>query len=284
MLDCDPGRRRIFKIWEERRVPDVVFEVTSHSSRRIDTVKKPVIYEQMGVKEYYLYDPTCDYLEPALQGFRMTDGCLKQIAEVNGVLRCETLCHGNARWTLNCGIVESILFATILILVTFTQQPDYDELVKALSSSKSSAVAARDELLKCGIDAFPHLIKYIDDKTIVAIPHYEVRVSRPENILMTEMTLGTFVYYFIRRQIEGPIRPRSSWNSFLLTKENLERWLKNHKGLTIEQLRFAAISESIHLLSSEMSKNGVDQKLVSRMVVLSSRLETLVLEEKEILK
>jgi len=105
------------------------------------------------------------------------------------------LCHSNARWTLNCGIVESILFATILILVTFTQQPDYDELVKALSSSKSSAVAARDELLKCGIDAFPHLIKYIDDKTIVALPHYEVRVSRPENILVTEMTLGTFVYW-----------------------------------------------------------------------------------------
>ncbi len=91
VLDCDPGRRRIFKIWEERRVPDVIFEVTSHSSRRIDTVKKPVIYEQMGVKEYYLYDPTCDYLKPALQGFRMTDGSLKQIAPVNGVLRCETL-------------------------------------------------------------------------------------------------------------------------------------------------------------------------------------------------
>ena len=70
VLDCDPGRRRIFKTWEEKRGPDVVFEVTSHSSRRIDTVKKPVIYEQMGVKEYYIYDPTSDYLKPALQGFR----------------------------------------------------------------------------------------------------------------------------------------------------------------------------------------------------------------------
>ncbi len=80
------------------------------------------------------------------------------------------------------------------------------------------------------------------------------------------------------------IRPKSSWNSFLLTKENLERWLENHKGLTIEQLRFAAISESIHLLSSEMSKNGVDQKLVSRMGILSSRLETLILEAEANLK
>ena len=91
VLDCDPGRRRTFKTWVEKRVPDVIFEVTSHSSRRNDTVKKPVIYEQMGVKEYYVYDPTSDYLEPALQGFRMIDGCLRQIAPVNGFLRCETL-------------------------------------------------------------------------------------------------------------------------------------------------------------------------------------------------
>ena len=91
VLDCDPGRRRTFKTWEEKRVPDVVFEVTSHSSRRNDTVKKPVIYQQLGVKEYYVYDPTCDYLEPALQGFRLTDGTLKQIVSVKGALRCETL-------------------------------------------------------------------------------------------------------------------------------------------------------------------------------------------------
>ncbi len=91
VLDCDPGRRRIFKTWEEKRGPDVVFEVTSHSSRRIDTVKKPVIYEQMGVKEYYIYDPTCDYLKPALQGFRLIDGWLTQIAPIDGVCRCETL-------------------------------------------------------------------------------------------------------------------------------------------------------------------------------------------------
>lgn len=90
-LDCDPGRRRTFKTWVEKRVPDVVFEVTSNSSSRLDTVKKPVIYEQIGVKEYFIYDPTCDYLEPALQGYRMIDGYLKQIKPINGMLECETL-------------------------------------------------------------------------------------------------------------------------------------------------------------------------------------------------
>lgn len=91
VLDCTPGRRRTFQTWKEKRVPDVVFEVTSRGTSSIDIVDKPVIYERMGVQEYFLYDPTASYLEPPLQGYRMTNGSLHQIAETNGRLRCETL-------------------------------------------------------------------------------------------------------------------------------------------------------------------------------------------------
>ncbi len=58
VFDCDPGLRRVYKVWEERKSPDVVFEVTSRSTSRQDLVDKPVIYERIGVKEYFLYDPT----------------------------------------------------------------------------------------------------------------------------------------------------------------------------------------------------------------------------------
>jgi Uma2 family endonuclease len=91
VLDCNPGRRRTFQTWNEKRVPDVVFEVTSRGTSSIDIVDKPVIYERMGVQEYFLYDPTASYLEPPLQGYRMTNGSLHQIAETRGRLRCETL-------------------------------------------------------------------------------------------------------------------------------------------------------------------------------------------------
>lgn len=91
VLDCNPGRRRTFQTWNEKRVPDVVFEVTSRGTSSIDIVDKPVIYERIGVQEYFLYDPTASYLEPPLQGYRMTNGSLHQIAETNGRLRCETL-------------------------------------------------------------------------------------------------------------------------------------------------------------------------------------------------
>jgi Uma2 family endonuclease len=69
--DCDPGPRRTFKIWEERRKPTLVVEVTSRSSRRQDEQFKPQLYRQLGIDEYVLYDPTGDYLAPCLQGFRL---------------------------------------------------------------------------------------------------------------------------------------------------------------------------------------------------------------------
>ncbi len=91
VLDCDPGRRRIFRTWKEGRTLDVVFEVTSRGTSTHDIVDKPVIYERMGVKEYFLYDPTGDYLEPALQGFRLIDGVFSEIKPVNGQIDCATL-------------------------------------------------------------------------------------------------------------------------------------------------------------------------------------------------
>jgi Uma2 family endonuclease len=72
--DCPPGNRRTFKVWVEGRAPNVVFEITSLSTRKEDEVKKPRIYAQMGVKELFLFDPLGEYLDPPLQGFRFVEG------------------------------------------------------------------------------------------------------------------------------------------------------------------------------------------------------------------
>jgi len=77
--DCDPRRRTTFKTWVEGRGPDVVWEVTSRSTRRIDEQLKPQVYAEIGVKEYFLYDPTSEYLLPPLQGFRLTDRGYEEI-------------------------------------------------------------------------------------------------------------------------------------------------------------------------------------------------------------
>ena len=92
VLDCDPQRRRTFQTWKELRVPDVVFEVTSRSTSSVDYIDKLTIYEQMGIQEYFLYDPMSDYLEPPLQGYRSTTNrYLHEIPTIGGRISCRTL-------------------------------------------------------------------------------------------------------------------------------------------------------------------------------------------------
>jgi Uma2 family endonuclease len=62
--------RRVYKVWVEGKVPDVVIETTSRKTRRKDTVDKPELYARLGVKEYFLLDPDQEYLDPPLQGYR----------------------------------------------------------------------------------------------------------------------------------------------------------------------------------------------------------------------
>ena len=66
--------RRVFKIWEEKAAPCVVFEITSRSTRLEDQGTKRALYEMLGVREYFLFDPLEEYLTPRLQGLRLVDG------------------------------------------------------------------------------------------------------------------------------------------------------------------------------------------------------------------
>ncbi len=86
------GMRRIYKVWEEGKVPDVVFETTSESTRRNDTVRKFELYARIGIREYFLYDPTADYLNPPLQGYRLgSNGYVRIEPDTERRLTCEEL-------------------------------------------------------------------------------------------------------------------------------------------------------------------------------------------------
>ncbi len=67
-------QRRVYKVWEEDKGPDVVFELTSQSTRWKDMGTKKGLYALLGVKEYYLFDPLGEYLVPPLQGYTLADG------------------------------------------------------------------------------------------------------------------------------------------------------------------------------------------------------------------
>lgn len=76
-----PGnrRRKKYLLWEEGKAPCFVLETTSESTRREDVNLKREVYEQLGVDEYFLFDPLGDYLKPSLQGYRLVRGRYQSI-------------------------------------------------------------------------------------------------------------------------------------------------------------------------------------------------------------
>ena len=87
VFDCNTHLRRTFRIWDECRVPNVVFEVTSRSTAENDLVDKPKLYAKLGVQEYFLFDPEADYLDPPLRGFRLQAGTMVEMTQSNGCLQ-----------------------------------------------------------------------------------------------------------------------------------------------------------------------------------------------------
>ena len=88
----DPERRR-YLVWEEGgKTPDVVIELTSDSTREEDIDDKMATYrDTLQVKEYFLFDPYEEYMEPSLQGYRLIEGQYQAIQPVEGRLPSERL-------------------------------------------------------------------------------------------------------------------------------------------------------------------------------------------------
>jgi Uma2 family endonuclease len=69
------GKRTSYKVWQEdNQCPSFVLEITSKSTLSEDQGIKRGLYAFLGVPEYFQYDPSADYLEPPLQGYRLVDG------------------------------------------------------------------------------------------------------------------------------------------------------------------------------------------------------------------
>ncbi|HOW76203.1 MAG TPA: Uma2 family endonuclease [Candidatus Competibacteraceae bacterium] len=65
--------RASYKLWEEPKGPDFVLEITSKSTYTEDQGVKRGVYALLGVREYWQYDPTGDYLKPVLQGWQLIE-------------------------------------------------------------------------------------------------------------------------------------------------------------------------------------------------------------------
>lgn len=87
ILGVEPGGRDNYRIWEEGQVPAIIFEMTSKGTRAQDEVFKKMLYAQIGVQEYWLFDPKGEWLEVPLQGYRLNGDEYESITDG----RCEVL-------------------------------------------------------------------------------------------------------------------------------------------------------------------------------------------------
>ena len=81
IFDVAPGGRDNYKTWEEGQVPVVIFEMTSPSTQDQDKTFKKTLYEQLGVQEYWLFDPKGEWIAEKLQGYRLREDTYTPITD-----------------------------------------------------------------------------------------------------------------------------------------------------------------------------------------------------------
>jgi len=76
--------RRNYLIWEEGKAPDVVFEFASPGTWQADLGWKFGLYQGLGVREYFLFDPLAEHFDPPLQGYRLVGRVYEAISSLSG--------------------------------------------------------------------------------------------------------------------------------------------------------------------------------------------------------
>ena len=66
--------RDVYLLWREGKAPCFILEVTSKTTQEEDETSKKSCYAQLGVEEYFLFDPRGEYLRPRFQGLLLTGG------------------------------------------------------------------------------------------------------------------------------------------------------------------------------------------------------------------
>ncbi len=86
------GDRRSYKTWEENSVvPSVVIKLSSRGTWSKDLDEKYFLYERLGVKEYYIFNPLYPKKSPVFLAFRLEDGEYHRISTGDDRVKSDVL-------------------------------------------------------------------------------------------------------------------------------------------------------------------------------------------------
>ena len=140
-----PDRERdVYKLWEER-APSFVLEMTSKSTR-LEDERKMERYGRWGVREYFLYDPRREYVEPPLRAFELVRGAYRAKRSVvlpNGERGIRSSTLGLGLW-LDGGVLRFYDEATGRNLLT----PNEERLRADEAETRAAEEAAKRKQLE----------------------------------------------------------------------------------------------------------------------------------------
>lgn len=121
VLGVEKGARRSYRIWREGGVaPAVCFEMASKRTWKANLGGVKNDYEEAGVQEYFIFDPTREFLDAPLVGFQQTEGRFIPLeADSSGALISKML---NLRLVPEERMLRLVSLATGQFVPTRTEQ------------------------------------------------------------------------------------------------------------------------------------------------------------------
>jgi Uma2 family endonuclease len=140
VFNIPPGMRDYYKLWEEEETPSIIFEITSKSTKERDWGFKKTLYEQIGVTEYWLFDPLGDWIPEQLIGYRLDrEGIYQKIVnQQSEVLQLQLQIEGSLIGFYRLDNNQKLLTP--------------NELYEQLNQEKSRADRLAEQLRNLGVD------------------------------------------------------------------------------------------------------------------------------------
>jgi Uma2 family endonuclease len=140
------GGRDNYKIWEEGEVPSVIFEVTSKGTQKEDQDFKRILYEQLGVQEYWQFDPKGEWIPEQLKGYRLHGEKYRLITtDRSAVLKLRLQVEGEYLAFYREDNGQKLLTADELLETN-------DQLTEAKLAAEAETDRLREKLRSLGID------------------------------------------------------------------------------------------------------------------------------------
>jgi Uma2 family endonuclease len=156
IFDVEPGGRDNYKIWEEGSVPSITFEMTSPSTKREDEGSKKQLYAQIGVQEYWQFDPKGEWIKEELRGYRLEDGQYQLITDnISSVLQLKLEVDNSlvssptaliAFYRLDTG--EKLLLPAELKAGMILAQQEAESAQQKVESAEQKAESAQQEAIR----------------------------------------------------------------------------------------------------------------------------------------